>query len=312
MSGRTLLAVAVLAATGAAVWMYVDSRKARERKVDDVVGLGHAAVDEIGGILGGKPRAEGAERPKVPSFEDAADTVIGELNKISKQVEDEVQAAVPVSAEDETTWGKQVHEQFRGRMEIVADHPAVERMKKLAAPFLEECERGLGYTFLVVRSPEINAFSHLGGYVYFHTGLLDLGLSDDELRFVLGHEIAHIELGHTTRRLSTLIAAGKVGGGFAQSFAAAAYDLIAVGYSEDLEFEADAWASHVMREKLGASRQKRAAFLRRLEKEVDSKGPRRERPRGTVVGKIVKRVEDHYRTHPPTGERAERVEADQD
>lgn len=47
------------------------------------------------------------------------------------------------------------------------------------------------YTFKVVDSKDVNAFSMPGGHIYVDKGLLDFIHSDDELAGVLGHEITH-------------------------------------------------------------------------------------------------------------------------
>ena len=57
-------------------------------------------------------------------------------------------------------------------------------------------------TIVIIASDEVNAFAHLGGYVYLHKGMLDFAESDAELQFVLAHEIAHIELGHCARKVT--------------------------------------------------------------------------------------------------------------
>jgi predicted Zn-dependent protease len=43
----------------------------------------------------------------------------------------------------------------------------------------------------VVTTAQVNAWCMLGGKIIVFSGLLDLGLTDDELAAVLGHEIAH-------------------------------------------------------------------------------------------------------------------------
>ncbi len=50
--------------------------------------------------------------------------------------------------------------------------------------------------FYVVRGNEINAFSAPGGYVFVDEGLLRTLNNRDELANVLGHETAHLVLGH--------------------------------------------------------------------------------------------------------------------
>jgi Zn-dependent protease with chaperone function len=51
----------------------------------------------------------------------------------------------------------------------------------------------INYTFKIIDTNEINAFSLPGGFVYVNYGLLNFVDSDDELASVLGHEIGHVE-----------------------------------------------------------------------------------------------------------------------
>lgn len=56
--------------------------------------------------------------------------------------------------------------------------------------------REFKYRFKVIDSPDVNAFSLPGGYVYVNSGLVNLAESDDELAGVLAHEIAHVAHHH--------------------------------------------------------------------------------------------------------------------
>ena len=47
------------------------------------------------------------------------------------------------------------------------------------------------WQFTVIESKDINAFALPGGKVAIYTGLLHI-INDDELAYVLGHEIAHV------------------------------------------------------------------------------------------------------------------------
>ena len=51
-------------------------------------------------------------------------------------------------------------------------------------------------TFAVVDTPLPNAFALPGGQIFVTKGMLDLGLSDDMLAALLGHEIAHVTSEH--------------------------------------------------------------------------------------------------------------------
>jgi Zn-dependent protease with chaperone function/tetratricopeptide (TPR) repeat protein len=61
--------------------------------------------------------------------------------------------------------------------------------------------------FALIDMPEPNAFALPGGQVFVTRGMLSLGLTDDELAALLGHEIAHVVHHHGTRmeRRATLL-----------------------------------------------------------------------------------------------------------
>ena len=57
------------------------------------------------------------------------------------------------------------------------------------------------FTFGVLGSDEINAFSLPGGYVYVTRGLLSNLTSEADLAFVLGHEVSHVDQEHDLEML---------------------------------------------------------------------------------------------------------------
>lgn len=62
-------------------------------------------------------------------------------------------------------------------------------------------------TFHLIDMPEPNAFALPGGHLFVTRGMLDLGLDDDMLAALLGHEIGHVALDHHGRmqRRATLM-----------------------------------------------------------------------------------------------------------
>jgi predicted Zn-dependent protease len=58
------------------------------------------------------------------------------------------------------------------------------------------------YKFVVVASPEINAFALPGGYVFVNEGAIEAARTEGELAGVLAHEIAHVSLRHGTTQAS--------------------------------------------------------------------------------------------------------------
>ena len=63
------------------------------------------------------------------------------------------------------------------------------------------------FTFYLIDMPEPNAFALPGGQIFLTRGMLNLGLSDDMLAGLLGHEIGHVVLQHGTKmkRRATLL-----------------------------------------------------------------------------------------------------------
>lgn len=63
------------------------------------------------------------------------------------------------------------------------------------------------FTFHVIDMPAPNAFALPGGQIFVTTGMLEMGLSDDMLAGLLGHEVAHVVHEHGTRmqRRATLL-----------------------------------------------------------------------------------------------------------
>ena len=56
----------------------------------------------------------------------------------------------------------------------------------------------------IINDTTLNAFCTPGGYIYFYTGILKFLDSEDELAGVLGHEIAHADLRHSTRQITQM------------------------------------------------------------------------------------------------------------
>jgi len=112
----------------------------------------------------------------------------------------------------------------------------------------------IGYKFSVLEDKELNAFTLPGGFVYINEGLIKI-LNDDELAYVLGHEVGHVAARHIAKKLQTnmtyqlLLGIAFVGlgaGGNSPAAQGAAqgvdtiYGLVGLGYSRQDEYQADA------------------------------------------------------------------------
>lgn len=121
-----------------------------------------------------------------------------------------------------------------------------------------------GYRFVIIDTPEINAFAAPGGYIFITAGMLRLAGSEDELAGILAHEMAHVIRGHGVRaikqarknRVYKMMASEAASGAFgdynmaAQFLTQAVGDIVDTmvmnGYSRKWEYEADRRAVRIL------------------------------------------------------------------
>ena len=158
------------------------------------------------------------------------------------------------------------------------------------------------YVFGIVEQPSPNAFALPGGFVYATSGLLEkIGGDFDALLFVAGHEIGHVELGHTADAYR-LRAQGRdpitvvIGGVLSvpRLFAE-------LHFSQTQELEADAFAAALMRSR---GRDPRAG-LRVFDALDIPKDANTKRGPDEVA---VEGLTDYFRTHPGGWERRAALE----
>lgn len=160
---------------------------------------------------------------------------------------------------------------------------------------------GMKLNFKAYLTPEINAFAMANGTIRVYSGLMDR-FTDDEIRYVIGHEIGHVNAGHTKARIKTALrtaaakdAVASVGGQTAVLADSVLGDLfqqvVASRYSKEHERQADDYAMAFMK----ANRYAPQACVTALEKLDKLSGS---------SGGI-----SWLSTHPSPKERAERMRA---
>jgi predicted Zn-dependent protease len=101
-------------------------------------------------------------------------------------------------------------------------------------------KRRLAYRFHLLRRADfINAFALPGGQVFIGQGLVDQLTSEDELAFVLGHEIEHIDHYHAVERVQVEAQLKHLDLDMVAAAAQIPMSLWQAGYSKDEELEAD-------------------------------------------------------------------------
>lgn len=141
-------------------------------------------------------------------------------------------------------------------------------LEQLAERLAQHMKRDVPYDIRVIDTPQrMNAFAAPGGYIVIYNSLIENANSPDEVAGVLAHEMAHIELYHTTQ--SVLRAAGlsltlklMLGDTGLDRLAGV---LTQMRYSRHDERAADIMALKVLK-KAGISHQGLAGFLKQIQK----------------------------------------------
>ena len=218
--------------------------------------------------------------------------------------------ATRVTDEDEEALGDRIAASIA---ETRSDEPEatsyVAAVGQSLVPFVER-ER-ISYEFHVIESEAVSAFAIPGGHVYVTTAMLDDFLqSEAELAAILGHEISHIDRRHCIERYQYILRAEDVGAGSLGLMAELARRLVAAGYRQYQEVEADEegfrmaldagydpWVSLDAFTRLGAIHGEPTGAER-------ADGPVEE-----VIESIDEAIGSYGRSHPPSSERGDRLVA---
>jgi len=158
-----------------------------------------------------------------------------------------------MNTEQENALGREYASEIDSQAKFVMDGKTNRRVLDIATPIFAQAQKeapDVSFRIRVIDSPEVNAFSIPGGYVYIYRGLMDkIGPDDDALACIIGHESAHVVRRHVVKSISDsenkgflvdLIsvlsrsnAVSQVGGTL--------FELDQLHYSRAAEFEADRW-----------------------------------------------------------------------
>lgn len=163
-------------------------------------------------------------------------------------------------------------------------------------------------TFTLINSDVVNAFAVPGCYIYVTRGLLSIANSEDELAFVLGHEVGHVAANHSAQRQSRSVLSGLgalavgvlTGSGELAQLAAQGAQLYTLRFSRTQEFQSD---------DLGVRYMVRAGYDPRAGADMLQQLIRDDELRARTRGRegAGETTPEWARTHPLTGNRVGRV-----
>jgi putative metalloprotease len=169
------------------------------------------------------------------------------------------------------------------------------RLKRLVGDHYQEGD--LTFNYKVYLAQEVNAFAMADGTIRLYSGLMDM-FTDDELRFVIGHEMGHVTLKHIHKKMRLAYASSAVRKAVAAT---------------------DSTAGEIARSELGGFVQTLmgAQFSQLEEKEADDYGLAFMKEKGyapqaavSALKKLARLGNDHsfLSSHPAPGRRAERLQ----
>jgi putative metalloprotease len=138
-----------------------------------------------------------------------------------------------------------------------AANPYSKRLIALSSGLTED--QGLKLNYKVYLTRDVNAFAMADGTIRIYSGLMDM-MSDDEIRYVIGHEMGHVKHGHTKKRMQTALATSAAQKGVGASGAKHAHlaesqlgdlvvQVVRAQHSQGNEREADDYALQFMARK---------------------------------------------------------------
>ncbi len=203
-----------------------------------------------------------------------------------------------INTEHEIAIGEQVAHEVESRYGIIENPIQTRQLEEVGLRIAKVSDRSaLPWKFKILNTRQVNAISLPGGIIYLTTGMMSFLRFEDELAFVLGHEVGHVSRRHHVRLLErnfyiALVIQFLFGNQpRVADVAGMANLMLAQGFNRELEFEAD---------HLGVSSAHKAGF------DASAALGMMERLR-RAEGKDPTQFEVFFRTHPALADRIVRV-----
>jgi len=153
------------------------------------------------------------------------------------------------SIETDIKMGKQYAQMVEASSKLITDPVITEYVNRIGQNLVRNSDAQVPFTFKVIDSDVVNAFSLPGGFVYINAGTILAADEEAELAGVMAHEIAHVCARHATRQMTRAQYAGLatiplifVGGGIGYAVYQAsglALPIAMMSFQRGYESEAD-------------------------------------------------------------------------
>ena len=183
---------------------------------------------------------------------------LGALQSITRIGSAAVKAGQEITEEQEIYLGRSVSARILSQYKLKQDQSLYKYVNLVGSTVAMVSDRpDLKYHFAVLDTDEVNAFAAPGGYIFITYGMIKRMANEEELAAVLAHEVGHVCARHSLKSVKsdlwkqvaviTAQETAKHGGVnpellglFGQATDKVVGTLVTVGYSQPMEFEADA------------------------------------------------------------------------
>jgi len=189
-----------------------------------------------------------------------------------------------VSHSEENEFGKKIYDELFKKQSFIDSGTKKDKLQQTLDKLLRVLPNNkstIKYSIHLINDTLINAYTS-GGYIYIFEGLYNYCKNDDEIAFIIAHEIAHNELGHINLMLKRLKVAGKFG-----NILYAIKELTTMSFNQFNELEADCYAADLVKA-AGYSPVKGAKFWKKM---------------ATDFNETDDRFRKFFMTHPYSNER---------
>jgi len=261
-----------------------------------------------------------------PAFKNLGTEILSSTGVVTRQQaegflsagEKVVKSQEELTPEQEYYLGRAVSAQLLAQYPLVSNAELIKYVNKVGLAITavsEQPETFGGYRFAVVESPQINAMSAPGGFIFISTGFLKKLPDEDSLAAVIAHEIGHVVARHGVKAISNAnlfsalgafaatgvsvgaeqvsspVDLGPITSVFTDSVNGVVDKLLTKGFDRRQEYSADLYAAELL-QKAGYDPRSLPKVLQILEKEtaVDEGG--------------------WFQTHPDPAARLEELEDD--
>lgn len=187
---------------------------------------------------------------------------------IGKSLEDAVLSYTPITTREEILIGDSLHQEMTKskQFKISNNHPQEAKVNRILKKLLPNALRkDIPYKIYILEdSKNINAFSLAGGHLYITSKLLNWVDTEDELAFIIAHEIAHVDAKHVVRKVQKFKLGQEYFGEYG-SLVAGLQIILSSPFGQIDEYNADKIGAIICK-KAGYNPRKGLAFFQRMAK----------------------------------------------